>query len=240
MQHCTSKGNEKGTINQKISSLKQFFNYLIGIKKRDENPASELRIKNQIHTVPHDIINYEELENLYKLYSGKGIAGKRNKCVIGLLVYQGINSAELQALEVKDLKLEEGKIYIPSTSRSNDRLLKLEAQQIVPLQNYLFQIRPILIAVNEKITDKLFTSYGGGSRLSNSFVKMLQQVRSVNPKIKDLKQIRASVIAHWYKIHNTRQVQYMAGHRYVSSTERYRVDKLESLQEQLEKIHPIQ
>ena len=69
---------------------------------------------------------------------------------------------------------------------------------------------------------------------------MLQQVRSVNPKIKDLKQIRASVIAHWYKIHNTRQVQYMAGHRYVSSTERYRVDKLESLQEQLEKIHPIQ
>jgi len=32
----------------------------------------------------------------------------------------------------------------------------------------------------------------------------------------------------------------MAGHRYVSSTERYRGDKLESLQEQLEKLHPIQ
>jgi len=240
VQHCGDNGNVKRTVNQKISSLKQFFNYLIVLKKRDENPASELRIKNQTQSIPINTLKHEELENLYTHYPANGIVGKRNKCVIGLLVYQGINTAELQALEVKDLKLEEGKIYIPSVSRSNDRILKLEAQQIVTLQNYLLQIRPILIAAHEKITDKLFTSYGGGSRLSNSFVKMLNQVRIVNPKIKDLKQIRASVIAHWYKIHNTRQVQYMAGHRYVSSTERYRTDKLESLQEQLEKIHPIQ
>lgn len=237
--HCTAKGNAKGTMNQKITSLKQFFNYQIATKKRGENPALELRIKNQTRSVPLDLIKYEELEKLYRDYPAQGVAGKRNKSVIGLMVYQGLNAAELQALEVKDLKLEEGKIYIPGTGRSNDRILKLEAHQIVQLQNYLLQIRPVLMMLNERKTDKLFMSVGTGPRLGNSFVRMLNTIRMINPGIKDQRQIRASVIAHWYKLHNTRQVQYMAGHRYVSSTERYRTDKLESLQEQLEKLHPL-
>lgn len=240
VSHCTANGNKKGTVNQKMSVLKHFFNYLIEACLREDNPALELRIKNQMHKVVCDIIKYEELENLYKSYPAKGITGKRNKSVIGLMVYQGVNTCELQALEIKDLKLEEGKIYVPGTGRSNDRILKLEAHQIVQLQNYLLQVRPALVMMNDHTTDKLFFTTGGSTRLSNSFTKMSSIIKAINPSIKDMKQIRASVIANWYKSHNTRQVQYMAGHRYVSSTERYRTDKLESLQEQLEKIHPIQ
>lgn len=240
VKHCTANGNIKRTINQKIGILKHFFNYIIEIKEREDNPALEIRVKNQMHKVVTDAIKREELEYIYKAYPAKGIAGKRNKSVIGLMVYQGLNTSELQALEIKDLKLQEGKIYIPSTNRSNDRIVKLEAHQVVQLQNYLLQVRPVLVMMNDHTSDKLFLTTGGSNRLSNSFTKMTNHIRAINPKIKDLKQIRASVIANWYKQHNTRQVQYMAGHRYVSSTERYRTDKLESLQEQLEKIHPIQ
>jgi site-specific recombinase XerD len=238
--YCKSNCNAKSTINQKITTLKQFYNYLIELKQREENPASELRIRNQQYKIPFDTIKYEELEQLYKAYPSKGIVGKRNKSIVGLVIYQGVNASELQALEVKDLKLEEGKIYIPSTGRSNDRTLKLEAHQIVQLQNYLLQIRPVLVAMNDHTTDKLFFTTGGSTRLNNSFQRMMLLLKGINPNVKDLKQLRASVIAHWYKLHNTRQVQYMAGHRYVSSTERYRTDKLESLQQQLEKMHPIQ
>lgn len=238
--YCTSNGNKKHTVNQKITSLKQFYNYLIEIKQREENPAAELRIRNQCYKIPYDIIKYENLENLYNSYPAKGITGKRNKSILGLMIYQGVNTCELQALELNDLKLQEGKIYIPSTNRSNDRILKLHAHQIVQLQNYVVQIRPVLIVMNERSTDKLFFSAGSSSKLSNSFTKMLHIIKLINPNIKDQKQIRASVIAYWYKLYNTRQVQYMAGHRYVSSTERYRTDKLENLQEQLERMHPIQ
>ncbi len=240
ISYSTAIGNTKNTVNQKISALKQFYNYLIEIKQREENPASELRIRNQMHKVVYDVIKYENLETLYKSYPANGITGKRNKSILGLMIYQGINAAELQVLEAKDLKLEEGKIYVPGIGRSNDRILKLEAHQIVQLQNYLLQIRPVLILMNDRTTDKLFFTTGSGDRLSNSFKIMARIIKGINPNIKDLRQIRASVIAHWYKSNNTRQVQYMAGHRYVSSTERYRTDKLESLQEQLEKIHPIQ
>mgnify|MGYP005854110209 CR=1 FL=1 len=54
-----------------------------------------------------------------------------------------------------------------------------------------------------------------------------------------LVKIRSSVITHWLKNHNLRQVQYMAGHKYVSSTERYQQNNLEALQKNIEGYHPL-
>ena len=58
-------------------------------------------------------------------------------------------------------------------------------------------------------------------------------------RLNKMAQIRASVITNWLQHYNLREVQYMAGHKYVSSTERYRTDNLENLQKELEKYHPL-
>ncbi|MCP4311758.1 MAG: integrase [Bacteroidetes bacterium] len=55
------------------------------------------------------------------------------------------------------------------------------------------------------------------------------------PELQYPKQIRTSVITHWLKEQNLRQMQYMAGHKHVSSTERYQLSKLAGLQSKLEK-----
>jgi integrase/recombinase XerD len=47
------------------------------------------------------------------------------------------------------------------------------------------------------------------------------------------------VIAEWTKLHDVRIVQYMSGHKYVSTTERYQATHLEDLQEQLRLHHPL-
>ena len=62
----------------------------------------------------------------------------------------------------------------------------------------------------------------------------------INYTIKNAQQIRASVISNWLKDYNIREVQYMAGHQYISSTERYLQDDLEGLQEMIEKLHPVE
>ncbi|MCG8305863.1 MAG: hypothetical protein MI975_00630, partial [Cytophagales bacterium] len=53
--------------------------------------------------------------------------------------------------------------------------------------------------------------------------KHLPEVPSCNPN-----QVKAAVITWWLKKYPICQVQYMTGHRYVSSTERYRTDHLET------------
>jgi len=68
---------------------------------------------------------------------------------------------------------------------------------------------------------------------------LFTDIKKINANIKNPKQIRASVIVDWLKHYNLRQVQYMAGHRYVSSTERYQANNLENLKSQVEKFHPL-
>ena len=54
-------------------------------------------------------------------------------------------------------------------------------------------------------------------------------------KEKSTKQVRASVIVKWLKMYNLREARYLAGHRYVSSTEKYKQNDLEGLQEEVQK-----
>jgi len=64
-------------------------------------------------------------------------------------------------------------------------------------------------------------------------------LKRINPKVKHATQLRQSVITEWLKEKGLRQVQYMAGHRYVSSTERYLTTNLEDLRDALNKHHPL-
>lgn len=245
IDHHKERGNIKSTINGKLQGIKHFYNYLQqpachgGKGLVEFNPAEELRIKNVITRQPHDLIEWEDLEQLYQNYPTGSITGKRNKTILGMMIYQGLNSGEASVIELKDVKLEQAKVYIPSVGRSNSRTLKLESLQILQLQKYITVVRPVLLAITDKKSEKLFTSSGDGKRLDNSLTVLIRNAKKVNPSIKNAKQIRASVITHWLKIHNIRQVQYMSGHRYISSTERYRTDLLETLQEQIDELHPL-
>jgi len=236
-----ARGNTKSTINGKLQSIRHFYNWLQQTEKVSSNPAEELRIKGTITRQPHDLIKWEDLRELYRNYPAASITGKRNKAILGMLIYQGLNSGEVAAIELKDLKLEEGKVYVPETGRSNARALNLESVQILQLQKYITRVRPVLLAMkgDNCHSDSLFISSGDGRRLDNSLSRLMRAAKKINPKIKDAKQIRASVITHWLTKHHIRQVQYMTGHRYVSSTERYRTDLLECLQEQIEELHPL-
>ena len=69
--------------------------------------------------------------------------------------------------------------------------------------------------------------------------RLSQEMKTQNPRFINFKQVRTSVITHWLGQHNLRQVQYMAGHKYVSTTETYLVNQVEDLQADIEKFHPI-
>ena len=241
IDHQKARGNTKSTINGKLQGIKHFYNYLQQKELVEHNPAEELRIKNVIVRQPHDLIDWEDLEHLYQNYPTGSITGKRNKAILGMMIYQGLNSGEVAAVELKDIDLEKAKVYVPRVGRSNERTLELKSIQILQLQKYITQVRPILMAMkgDNYQSDSLFTSQGDGNRLSNSLVNLVKKAKKVNPSIKNPKQIRASVITYWLKIHNLRKVQYMTGHRYVSSTEYYRTDLLETLQDQIDELHPL-
>ena len=230
------------TIQSEVNAIKHYYNYLQELDLVSENPTLNIVVKGVKRKLLYHTLNKQELEKLYNDYrnlENDGLAKKRNEIILSLLVYQGLNSSELGNLKTTDLKLREGKIFISGTRRSNERSLKLESHQILDFMEYQLKTRADILQETQKETDLLFTSFGSSTKFHNIISKLLPQLKKLNTKVKSVHQIRTSVIVHWLKMYNLREVQYMAGHRYVSSTEAYLMNDLEDLQEEIEKYHPM-
>lgn len=240
------------TVQAIVTHINHYLNYLVEAGIISNNPALALKIKNTKRKTVYTILSPEELETIYKAYKAElphnpkappqalnKLARKRNKVLLGLLIYQGIATDDIKHLELKHLQLREGKITIPGTRRSNERTLTLEAHQVFDLYDYVNEVRKEMLRLTQKQSTALFISTGTGHNMLNSIQKLTDEIIRQNPGLENLQQVRASVITGWLKQYNKRKVQYMAGHRYVSSTEAYEANNIEALQEDLQKYYPL-
>ena len=222
------------TINLELKKISYFLDF-----KALPDVAGPIRVKGAQRRIPHDLFTEKELNDIYEKFPDSRNYWthedtlKRYHIILGLKIYQGLQEQELTKLETNHLQLDKGKIYVPSTRRTNKRILELRPFQILPLHEYLSTERK---ALNKDIEGNyLFHK----KRLIRGMSRIKEMINRYEPRLKSLYQIRSSVITNWLKHYNLREVQYMAGHKYVSSTERYRTDNLEDLQKELEKYHPL-
>ncbi len=239
VRYATNKGNSKRHINQQLTVIRHYFNYLIKIGKTKDNVAEGLFIKGVSRRLPHDLLDEETLYKIYENYPVEGLAGKRNKVILGIMIYQGLSTEEISKLEAEHIQLKEGKIYVPGGRRSNSRILPLAAHQVLELKDYMEKTLPLILQVAEKETNKIFISLAKSQYLNNTMMGLIGRIKKYAPEVKSIKQIRMSVITYWLEKSNLREVQYMAGHRYVSSTERYLLTSLDDLQNDLNEFHPL-
>jgi site-specific recombinase XerD len=241
VQYEQRRHKDVATINLRISSISKYFEFLKEVNLVTKNPAMTLRIKGKARTVLEHPLSYEELEHLYHSYKAlqrpslhqqrTEVAHHRNSIIVGLLVWQGLHSGELAKLEINHINLNEGTIYIPSTARSNSRELKLSTPQILTLHTYLHGgTRDQLKPQGEELLP---------GNVHNIVQLLMEALKGIHPQIRNAQHIRGSVILHWLRRHNKRQVQYMAGHKYIHSTEAYAVQALTTLTDQLTKHHPF-
>lgn len=226
IRYLQDKEKSKGSMALQLSVVRHYFNYLITENKRSDNPAAGVFIKGRTRKLPSGLLSMEELELLYQQYYLQLHVQEYKKLMVGLLVYQGITVGELNRIRAKDIRINEGKIFIKGTARSNERLLSLHVNQLLSIKQYLDKNR---------FAELLFTD----PNISKKIEYMFSQLNELNKKVINAKQIRSSVIIQWLKQYNLRQVQYMAGHKYVSSTERYQLNHIDDLSTAIKDHHPM-
>jgi site-specific recombinase XerD len=239
MRYCQKNGTTQRTVQNYVNMIRHFYDHLIEQKQTEINPVTGIKVHGIKRKTLYHIFKPEELHAIYNSYQDESLKGKRNKIILSLLVYQGAKTEELNKLEVKDVKLKEGKIEIPGGLRSEGRVLRLEPHQVLEFYDYVNNTRKEILTKSGKQTDKLFVSIEGGDSLDSCMHRLLFWVRRKNKLVVNAKQLRASVIVKWLKIYNLRKVQYMAGHRYISATEAYKQNEMEGLTEEVNQFHPL-
>lgn len=269
VQHEKSRGMCVRTLKVSIGSISQYFEYLKSKSYKEDsrifNPARTLRIKGAARTVIENPLKYDELEKLYHSYKElkkdyptalKNIPAhikeksilvhQRNTIIVGLLVYQALTVGELERLNVEDINLTEGTVYIAGSSKSNNRTLKLHTGQVLPLYSYLhggtrekLKAMPPVGASSTYRQEEQYQNSLLVGKMYGAMRLLLEQLKGINPQIKTAHHIRASVILVWLRQYNKRQVQYMAGHKYIDSTEKYAVQEMDTLTDALTKYHPF-
>ena len=236
--YCKQRGLKESYIMMVLGVVRHYYNYLKYTHQTKSNPASGLYLRGKQKTLPHDLLTHDQLEQIYSEFKQTGLVGKRNRVMLGLMIYQGLTSRELYLLEPANINLQEAKILIPGTRRSKRRTLSLEAHQVIDMQQYIEKTRGLIIEIAGKQTAKLFTSLGESDNLRNTIDKLMRALRKQFDFVVNAKQLRQSRLGIWIKQYDIRKVQYLAGHKYVSSTERYQSTNLGDLQKELQKHHP--
>ena len=252
MQSSSKHGASQKTIANYLTHIRKFYQFLISEGAVKENPVAHIKVQGIKRKVYHDILNVEELHKLYHEYpitiavskqmppmEKSILSRKRNKVILGLLIYQGLRVEEVAILNVQDLRLREGKITVHSQRRTAARTLRLESHQVYELMDYLYEVRKEFLSVANETTDRLFLQWRKGEKFYGVTQMMLPHLKKINSRIKNFDQIRTSVITAWVKQYDIRKVQYLSGHKYVSTTEKYKANNLDDLEEDIKNYHPF-
>ncbi|MFA5692651.1 MAG: tyrosine-type recombinase/integrase [Acholeplasmataceae bacterium] len=238
--HLDTKNYKKTTIARKISSLKNFYNYLL------ERDLIEINIFDYINSpkiekrLPH-IINDDAINYLFESINTKTNLGFRNYLILDLLYSLGLRASELINLEINNIFFENKQVLIHGKG-STDRYLPIHDTLIKNLKEYIFNIRIKLIAKGDDINEKALILNYRGNKLTarglrvilNKIIKDSGETHKLHPHM--LRHAFATTLINHGA--DLRVVQELLGHEHLKTTQIYTHVSTKILKEKYEKTHP--
>ena len=238
--YLQKQGKAIHRVNHALRSISHYYDF-----KGWENIAQTTRMRGVPRTQPQGLLTEEDLQELYDSYfpePHKNNYHHTDKLILGLLIYQALDMSEFMKIELQDLQLEKGMIYIKSGRQKKERFIPLKANQVLSLDRFIRENRPKLASPT---SDKLLSPQADNYELLHYQFRLLSIKIKAHAKeemgiqIHKLSQLRQSRIAIWVKEESLRKTQYLAGFRNVSSAERYQKADLSDLKEQVNQYHPL-
>jgi integrase/recombinase XerD len=237
----TPRGAARGVADQNriLSGVRGLFAFLKTGGWLTHNPAAALAQAREPRTLPRHVLTPREARRILEAVDTGTAPGHRDRTILEVLYATGIRKAELLALRVPDVNLEDGLLRIERGKGGHDRIVPLSRIAARFLETYLHAIRPELL--HGRKTDRLFVT-ARGRPLDKNLVGELV-VRSARAA-KIQRRITCHLWRHTCATHllqnraNLRHVQEILGHRSLATTERYLHLTITDLKEAHRRCHP--
>lgn len=234
-----NKNLKPTSINRKLSSIRNFYRFLITQEVVKSNPFDAIETIKIEKKLPN-YLYLDDLETLFNSIDQSTPLGVRNYCLLELLYGTGIRVSELCNIKLHDIDFYNNNILI--TGKGNkQRYVPIHESLREVLITYLNFARNELLKDSDEIVDNLFVNHRGGpltSRGVRDILKNLVNETGLNVKISP------HVLRHSFATHmldygaDLRSVQKLLGHENLSTTQIYTHVSKEKLKESYLQHHP--
>lgn len=238
LMYLKKNGKAPTTIARCLASVRCFYQYLLDNRMINEDPTSNLHSPKYERKLP-EILTEEEVEKLLSQPSTDNFKGSRDKAMLELLYATGIRVSELIALNMDNLKLDIGYLYLEKGNQ-DVRIIPIGNTAIKYLDHYIRNYR--IKYVNDTNEKALFINFNGNRLTRQGFWKI---IKLYSKKANIVKKITPQTLRHSFAVHllqngaDMKSVQLMLGHSDVSTTQIYNLLKNRNcLEEVYRSSHP--
>jgi integrase/recombinase XerD len=220
------------TIYSKLRTVELFFIMLQSNGQITANPFGTFKNTYKASTAERTILTQSEIQQLYDT-----TINHQERAMLSLAYGCGLRAAELEAVNIEDIKLRDGILIVPRGKGNKRRTIPLSPGVKEDLKNYYHNQRPELVSNPD---EKAFMVHSKGGRMKdytwNKYLKrIIERTEDITIQSKgiSLHSLRHSIATHL--LENgiaVEQVRLFLGHSQLETTETYtRVN-----QQQLQKL----
>jgi integrase/recombinase XerD len=224
---------------QRLTVLRLLFAFLVRRQLLIADPARELELPRVPRRgLPYGLPTPAEMERLLSAPDVSTPLGIRLRAMMEVLYATGIRNAELRALRIWDVDLNEGTLTVVRGKGQKDRVVPLGAHACHWVGVYLARVRPLWA----KGTNSILFVTQTGRRIH--YVPLSRFIRDCARKAGLTKRITAHTLRHACASHmlragaGIRHLQRLLGHRSLATTEVYTHVEISDLKRVHRKCHP--
>lgn len=228
------RGYSTTSIARILSSIKQFFRFLIFDGKIDHDPVEGLKSPKLWFRLPK-ALNLDDVKKLLSvILESKYFL--RDIAMLELMYASGLRVSELVKIKLSDINFEAGFIRVRGKGEK-ERVVPVAQRTIETVKRYLLELRPKLI--KKRTSDFLFLNNRGQAMSRQRFWQNLKAIGKLAQVDVTPHMIRHSFATHLLEGGaDLRSLQKMLGHSDISTTQIYTKVSMDRLRKEYLKHHP--
>ncbi|MFZ5775624.1 MAG: tyrosine recombinase XerC [Thermodesulfobacteriota bacterium] len=241
--HGLNRRNKASSVARKLSALRTFFRFLIRRGALVVDPVSAIATPRQERHIPV-FLTVDEVFSLLEAPGADDPFAARDRAILEILYSTGLRVAELAALDLERLDLDQGMVRVRGKG-GKERLVPVGDPAVESVRQYLPQrerlCRERLARGDASERQAVFLNSRGG-RLTTRSVERLVGLYAQRAGIAN--RVTPHALRHSFATHllemgaDLRTVQELLGHASLSTTQRYTHLNLDHLSAVYDQAHP--
>ncbi len=233
LEFMFKKKYNKNSITRKIIALRNFYRYLVKIKKIRQNPFEYILTPKKEKKIP-GVLTEKEVESILESIDCNNFFNLRDRVILELLYSSGIRVNELVNMNINNIDFINEEIKILGKG-NKERIVPIGSVAINWLSKYLKELKKIS-------QDKILFINKNKKRLTARSIEMI--IKKYAQKAGILKKVTPHTLRHSFATHlldrgaDLRSVQELLGHSNLSTTQIYTHLSIQKLKKEYEKAHP--